>query len=298
MRLLETLLGWDIIGWAIALLVTVGLGVLALNEFGAAKFCFALSAIILGAKTFWWGITTNRPIKMRSLVVAAAFGLIGVAAVESFRWVDRKRTLAISPPPPPTRTGPPESGHSPARITEPPPRLPAAPRRPAEGPLVFPGFHENVATVSLSIGTIRASIPIAGLRDKTYKGAAFDIYGQIITPYLEANHLYVDVSVYRGPNLPAVQVKKGVVTVDVPGWDRNSDESAFEVVNERGIPVFQMIYLTPSDISIRGILVFKGGFTMAANETGNMFNPKDPFAFAPKPLFKYPSRLHRGEPVE
>ena len=167
---------------------------------------------------------------------------------------------------------------------------------PAEG-LTFPGFRENVTNVSLSIGSIHASIPLAGLRNGTYKGAAFNINGQIITPYLEGNHVYVDVSVYRGPDLPAVQVRKGMVTVDVPGWDRNSNESAFEVVNERGIPVFQMVYVTPSDVSIRGILVFAGGLVMVANETTNMLNPRNPFELAPKPLFKYPSRLHRGEPV-
>jgi len=145
---------------------------------------------------------------------------------------------------------------------------------------------------------MRTGIPLAGLRDKTFKGTAFSIFGETITPYLEGNHLYVDVSVYRGPGLPAVTVKKGIVTVDLPGWDRNSNQSAFEVVNENGIPVFQMVYLTPSDISIRGLLVFSSGFVIAANETAAVTNPREPFVFAPKRLFRYPSRLHPGEPNE
>jgi hypothetical protein len=59
-----------------------------------------------------------------------------------------------------------------------------------------------------------------------------------------------------------------------------------------------MVYVTPSDISIRGILVFSQGFMIVANETGSVMNPKDPFTNAPKRLFKYPSRLHPGEPAE
>lgn len=50
------------------------------------------------AKAFIWGATTDQPIEMRSLVIVAAFGLTGLAAVESFRWVDQK---VPTPPPPP-----------------------------------------------------------------------------------------------------------------------------------------------------------------------------------------------------
>ncbi len=59
-----------------------------------------------------------------------------------------------------------------------------------------------------------------------------------------------------------------------------------------------MVYLTPSDIAIRGILVFGSGFVVVANETSAIMNPKNVFMFAPKPLFKYPSRLHRGEAAQ
>jgi hypothetical protein len=148
-------------------------------------------------------------------------------------------------------------------------------------------------------GGIKVGVPIAALRNHTYTGAAFDMQGEKIAPYLEGNNIYVDVNVYRGPGQPAVQVKKGAFTLDVPiGWDRNSDKSAFEVVNERGIPMFQMVYLTPSDITLRGIFVFREGVVVAANETTMAVNPTDPFRYAPKPIFKYPSRLHYGEPLE
>jgi hypothetical protein len=171
------------------------------------------------------------------------------------------------------------------------PPKPKADARPA---LEFPGFREEIKNVSLSIGGLRAVIPIAGLRDGTFRGKAFSFGGQEISPYLDGNHLYVDIAVYRGPNLPAVELKKGAFTVDIPGWDRNSDRKALEVVNERQIPVFQIVYDTPSDISIRGILVFRSGLVIAANETTTVTKPIDPYAFAPKRLFKYPSSSNPG----
>src|ERR1035437_6817690 len=50
---------------------------------------------------------------------------------------------------------------------------------PAEG-LQFPGFREDIKSVSLSIGGIHTRVPIEGLRDKTFKGAAFSISGQAV----------------------------------------------------------------------------------------------------------------------
>jgi hypothetical protein len=72
-----------------------------MNDFRLAKACFALSAAILAAKAFMWGVTTDWPIEMRSIVIVIAFAIIGLVAVEAFRWVNRKQTLAISAPSPP-----------------------------------------------------------------------------------------------------------------------------------------------------------------------------------------------------
>ena len=129
----ETLLGWDVIGWVIAFLIPGGLGVLALNEFWAAKCCFALSAIVLGSKTFMWGVTTNQPIEMRSIIIVAAFGIIGLATVESFRWIDRKQMASIpapTPPPPPTSASLPTTSHptEPAQASMPAHKKPSPPK--------------------------------------------------------------------------------------------------------------------------------------------------------------------------
>ena len=106
---------------------------LALNEFWAAKCCFALSAIVLGSKTFMWGVTTNQPIEMRSIIIVAAFGIIGLATVESFRWIDRKQMASISaptPPPPPTSASLPTTSHptEPAQASMPAHKKPSPPK--------------------------------------------------------------------------------------------------------------------------------------------------------------------------
>src|ERR1051326_2169401 len=113
---------------------------------------------------------------------------------------------------------------------------------PKDETLKYPGFTEKLGSVSLSIGGFSVGLPLDKLRDPNFKGAAFNIGGEIINPYLDGNHLYVDVNLYAGPDTQSVQVRRGAITVNIPGWDTNSDERAFEIVNQDGIPVFQLVY--------------------------------------------------------
>jgi hypothetical protein len=62
--------------------------------------------------------------------------------------------------------------------------------------------------------------------------------------------------------------------------------------------VFQLVYLTPSDLTIRVILVFKSGFATAANETTAEFSPHNPFQYAPKPIFKPPGHDYPHERLQ
>jgi hypothetical protein len=164
---------------------------------------------------------------------------------------------------------------------------------PEQEGLTYPGFKENIETVSLSIGGMRASYPLSELRKKKH-GAAFNIGDDTITPYLIGNKVYTDVSLYAGPSSPPVEVKRGTFVVRRPGWDRNADRGAFEVVNEAGVPVFQMIYLTPGDIVIKGIIVLKKA-VFIADDTGTLVNPGPQFPYKISRIFRYPSSIHAGE---
>jgi hypothetical protein len=112
--------------------------------------------------------------------------------------------------------------------------------------------------------------------------------------YAIGNSLYTDVELYNGPLAPPVEVKRGEFTIRRPGWDRNSDRGAFEVVNENDVPIFQMIYITPGDIVIKGILVFKS-LVFVSDDNGGVMNPPPSFSYRLSRIFKYPSSLHPAE---
>lgn len=84
--------------WAIPILIGIGFGVVAMDDYKLAKACFLISALIAEAKIFMWGIETARGDGFRLLICFVAFGLIGALAVESFRYVDRKRASRLKTP--------------------------------------------------------------------------------------------------------------------------------------------------------------------------------------------------------
>lgn len=114
---LQDLLNWTVIGWIIALLVSLGVAMISLNEALAAKICLGFSAAILFAKVLQWATRTQAAPLNRFVVVLLICGLLAVASVESFRWADRKivqqptslegnsEPAATSPERPPIVTG-------------------------------------------------------------------------------------------------------------------------------------------------------------------------------------------------
>ncbi len=112
--------------------------------------------------------------------------------------------------------------------------------------------------------------------------------------YLEGGKLYADVSIYGGSGLPPIQIKHNKLINKPPEWDFNSNAKALEIVNDKGIPVYQFYYKTPSHIVMNGISPFPGGLILA-NESGAALNPFLPAQFKLKPMFKYPSWKYPGE---
>jgi hypothetical protein len=110
-------LSWELLGWIIAFLVPLGVGVIALNEFRVAKTCFALSAVVLCAKV---AILLSQ-MQMRPyawmLITFSLFGVIGLCLVGAIRWVDMKR-----PSPPSATREPPSSPASQQPRDQPQPR--------------------------------------------------------------------------------------------------------------------------------------------------------------------------------
>jgi len=85
------------------------------------------------------------------------------------------------------------------------------------------------------------------------------------------------------------------------GWDWNADDTTFEVINERGSPMLQLIYLGGDVVLVRG--VFSDGKRCWVLEQENMFQV--PFndqgirtgSIGLTPIFKYPRYQHPHERV-
>ncbi len=153
-----------------------------------------------------------------------------------------------------------------------------------------PTFKEKVeeATVSLGEGGITSGVALSALETRAVEPFNFGGY-KPIRMYLDKGKLFVDVSIYGGPGQAPVEVKRNEFTVRVPGWDRNFDSNALEVVNNKKAPVFQLIYRTPYHIVINGIFPSPAGLMLANDDafSGNM--PSIPKSFRILRLFKYPS---------
>jgi len=101
--------------------------------------------------------------------------------------------------------------------------------------------------------------------------------------------------------IPGAELKDNRLINKPFGWDWNADDTTFEVVNERGSPMLQLIYLGGDVVLVRG--VFSDGETCWVLEQQDMF--RVPFndqgirtgSIGLTPIFKYPRYQHPHERV-
>lgn len=79
----------------LGILAGIGIGVLALDDFRIAKACFLFAATWAVGGIVMWGINTMRSTGFRLSIVGISFAIIGILAVESLRYVDRKREAKL-----------------------------------------------------------------------------------------------------------------------------------------------------------------------------------------------------------
>ena len=111
-------------------------------------------------------------------------------------------------------------------------------------------------------------------------------------PHTFGGRLYVDISVYGGKDFTPITIKDNVATVVPPSWDENHDDYAYEVVNESGDPIFQLIYKTQFSIVIKGVFPVPGSLLIGDN-LGFRYGNFERVSFEVLHLdsiFKYPSK--------
>jgi hypothetical protein len=93
--MLSQITSWPVIAIAVPILITFGVGGMSMNppDFIIAKSVFALAAGILSLKVAYWLVRSgSKPVERLALGLVV-FGAIGVLAVESWGWIDRRTLL-------------------------------------------------------------------------------------------------------------------------------------------------------------------------------------------------------------
>ncbi len=92
----ERLLGWEFVGWTLAILVGTGLAMIMVftgfNLATGAEACFAMAALVILAKITEIVVrASGHPLLERAIFTFVLFGVIGVGTVELIRWIEENR---------------------------------------------------------------------------------------------------------------------------------------------------------------------------------------------------------------
>lgn len=148
-------------------------------------------------------------------------------------------------------------------------------------------FGNNTGTVLRSV--LEKNIPLERI-------TGISIGGEIsIKIFFDKNDNFkVDTTIFDKRGNVAAIIKANDFSILQTRWDRNWDQTAFEIVDENGIPFFQIERPSHNNIRLRGIFRTSNGTVVIAGNEGLYFNPTTPIP-APATLFVYPStnNLHK-----
>jgi hypothetical protein len=84
------------------------------------------------------------------------------------------------------------------------------------------------------------------------QGYSFDksVTGSPLTLFLKQGRVEVDTEIYSKSGV--LPIDRNRLIIRPPRWDSNCNENALEIVNERQLPVFQMIVERPTHLTIKG----------------------------------------------
>jgi hypothetical protein len=106
----------------------------------------------------------------------------------------------------------------------------------------------------------------------------------------------IDATIYESRGKVAAVIKSSNFSVINSGWDRNWDPVAFEIVDERQNPVFQIERINWNFLKLRGLLITSAGAVFAITDSALIINPTGQVA-PPKRLFQYPGNAHLHQRV-
>jgi len=153
-------------------------------------------------------------------------------------------------------------------------------------------------SVFLGANGIEISLPVKRLLRGPANAANLG-NGSGIKMYTENGVLYVDATLTDGQR--HIEIRKNTFSVTGHSYDKNSSRNAFEVVNERGEPIFQIIRRSAGIIVINGIFAMGDGIAIADNQglerlPGSAIRPLAVTRIFRYPSWQYPAEYESGQP--
>jgi hypothetical protein len=118
------------------------------------------------------------------------------------------------------------------------------------------------------------------------------------------NQLFIDADLFTSPGEPPMRVRRNEISGrplkkwEDPGWDKQSSESALEIVNQDRFPVLQILYLDNAQVIVNGVFVSGERATILTNERTVVAQKSELNEFLKhfpiKRLFKYPAWKYKG----
>jgi hypothetical protein len=113
-----------------------------------------------------------------------------------------------------------------------------------------------------------------------------------VTLYAEGDVLYADLTLASPSSKTAIQIRKNEFTVE-SGWDKNSSANAFEVVNEVGEVVFQLVRKSKTEMNLTGVFYGREGWVCFSEQRVQLVNSLPNCHLTP--IFRYPSWKYPGQ---
>jgi hypothetical protein len=158
-----------------------------------------------------------------------------------------------------------------------------------------PAFHEKNGPVVFSLGGMTLNQAYPPLTMEPFHPFMFNDYAPV-TLRMKDDTLLFSLKLWSPTGQGPIEVENNEFKVNISGCDWNYTANALEVVDENGIPIFQMIRQAPHKIVVYGIFASPIGLLLA-NETRFAIWKVGPIPqeFILRPLFKYPAWKYPGK---
>jgi hypothetical protein len=160
----------------------------------------------------------------------------------------------------------------------------------------FSEDSEDWVVTAGNMTTNMSAAQLKGLQWKLGHGSitVLSAYGSTVKMYAEGDRLFADVSIMENGQ-PLIELIHNVLRKSPYQWDSNHSDRALEVLSDKGVPFFQMIFQTPHRIIIYGVLpngdISGSGLLLSSTDTrtGRIST------YDQERLFRYPSWRYAGQ---